>query len=248
MPKGFDKVTSNFGKLRLIMRVGGLEKDGKTHFALTAPGDIGVIDLDRGLEGVIQKFVNDKDIYAVNFRDMPIATQDDHEARWTAFEDAYGVLLKDPKIRTIIWDTDTEAWEMIRMAKFGRLTKIKSHHYGEVNAAFRNLIDRAFDADKNLIMIARYKKQYVKKSPTSDDSAWNGAYEAGGFTEAASIVQVNLRAKLIEDEDGELMPSITVVNCRQNMKTNGEVFEGDMATFPWVATSIIEGTSPEDWE
>lgn len=249
MPKGFDKATSELSRLRLIIRIGSLEKDGKTHLALTAPSPTGILDADRGLEGVVEKFVAmGKEIFVKNFRKMPVRSQSDHEARWGVVEEHYDTLLNDPIIRTIIWDTDTELWEMARMAYFGKLTQIKSHHYGEINAMFRKLIDNAFDADKNLILIARYKKQYVKKSPTSDDSAWNGKYEATGFSELPFIVQVNLRTRLIRNEDGTKTPTVEVINCRQNMQMNGEVFEGDEACFSWVAANIIEGTSPEDWE
>lgn len=249
MPKGFEQVTSELPPRRLIMRIGGLEKDGKTHFALTAPGPIGILDCDRGLEGVAEKFVvAGKEIHMKNYRKMPNRTQDDHEARWDAVERDHRILLADRAIRSILWDTDTEMWEIIRMAYFGKLTQIKSHHYGEVNATFRKLIDEAFDADKNLILISRYKKQYVKKSTTSDDSVWNGKYDAAGFSELPSIVQVNLRAQLVRDEDGVCAPTITVVNCRQNMGINGEVFEGDGACFSWIAANIIGGTSPEEWE
>jgi len=248
MPKGFNKVTDMPPPRRIIQRVGGLEKDGKTHYAFTAPGPLGVIDMDRGLEGVMEKFVAEKDIYVRNFRNMPMATQKHHEARWEAYESSWWELLRDSTIRTIITDTDTEAWEMARMAYFGRLTQIKSHHYAQVNSAFRKLIDGAFEADKNLILIARYKKQYVKKNPNSDDSVWNGKHEPAGFTEMPSIVQVNLRARLIRDSDGDMVPTITVVNCRQNMALTGEVFEGDEACFPWIAANIVEGTSPEEWE
>ncbi len=249
MPKGFERVTSALPPRRLIIRIGGLEKDGKTHFALTAPDPIGILDLDRGLEGVAEKFAAaGTEIYMKNYRKMPVRSHDDHVARWDAVEADYYTLLIDPAIRSILWDTDTEAWEMIRMAYFGKLTQIKSHHYGEVNSAFRKLIDAAFDSNKNLILISRYKKQYVKKNPASDDSVWNGKYDAAGFTELPSIVQANLKAKLVWGEDGEQVPTITVVNCRQNMQMNSEVFEGEQACFSWVAANIIEGTTPEDWE
>ena len=249
MLEGFEKATTELRFLRLVMRIGALEKDGKTHLALTAPAPIAVFDMDRGLEGVVEKFADTKEIQVTNFREMPVKTQKDHEAKWDMFEKRYWAVLADTTIRSIIWDTDTEAWEMIRMAYFGKLTQIKSHHYGEVNAVFRKLIDGAFDSNKNLIMLARYRKQYVKKNLTSDDSAWNGKYEPSGFTEAPNIVQVNLRTKLVEDEDGEQMPTAVVVNCRQNMTMNGHLFEGfDEVTFPWIAANIIEGTSPEDWE
>ena len=252
MPKGFDKLEVTDPILRLLLRVSGLEFAGKTHFALTAPDPIGILNMDRGLEGVVEKFLDGciatKEIHSTDFRHMPVKTQDDHEARWYKVEETHNTLLNDKAIRTIIWDTDTEAWEMARMAHFGRLTKIKSHHYGEVNAAFRKLIDDGFDAGKNLIMIGRDKKQYVKKSASSEDSAWNGKYEAAGFTELPSIAQVNLRAKIILGDDGNHTPTVTIGKCRQNLPLSGTVFEDEEACFSWVAANVINGTSPEDWE
>ena len=252
MPKGFDKATSTLKKLRLLMRIGGLEKQGKTHFALTAPGAVGVLDNDRGIEGVVEKFADEKDIYVKSFREMPMKTPEDYTARWNAFDDYYHRLLSDVAVRSIVWDTDTETWEMARLAYFGRPSNIPLK-YPPLNALYRKLIDEAYDADKNLILISRYKKQYVRKSPTSDDSAWNGKYEAAGFGELKDIVQVNLRARIAVDGNGNNTPSIEVVNCRQNMAMNGKVFDDVddpfyAPTFPCVAANIIEGNTPEDWE
>ena len=246
-PQGFERVTVRQLPRRVIMRVGGLEKNGKTHFALTAPAPLGILDLDRGLEGVLDKFLPTKEVYVKEFRNMPAKTDADHERRWAEFESGYYTLLASPNIRTVIVDTDTESWELIRMAEFGKLTQVKAQHYSKVNTPYRKLVDAAFDSDKNVIFIARYKKQYVKKQEASDDSAWNGKYEAAGFSELPFLVQVNLRSTLT-NANGVLSPRIEVVNCRQNMQIAGEVFEDDMAAFPWVAASIVAGTSPEDWE
>jgi hypothetical protein len=41
---------------RLLMAIDGPQKGGKTHFALTAPGPIGILNIDNGLEGVVEKF------------------------------------------------------------------------------------------------------------------------------------------------------------------------------------------------
>lgn len=248
MLKGFKEATVEaYRKLRLIIRVGALDKSGKTHFALTAPGPLGVLDMDRGLEGVIDKFIPHKKIFTKSFLDMPNKTRDDYDERWKHFEGGFYELIEHKDIRSIIVDTDTESWEIARLAFLGKLTQIKSHHYAQVNAAYRKLVDAAFDSDKNVIFIARHKKQYVKKRGDSDDTVWNGTYEAAGFTELPYLVQANLRSTL-EVDDGEITSHIEFINCRQNMALKGEVLDGDLATFPWVASYIVEGTTPEDWE
>ena len=235
---------------RLVMRIGGFEKEGKTHFGLTAPAPIDVLNIDRGLEGVVEKFARTKEIrMSEDFRAMPSETREDNERRWEAILASYTESLENATTRSILFDTDTEGWEIVRLAYFGKLVGVRELHYPEVNSIFRNIIDMAFVHDKNVIFTCRLRKQYVrsKTSEGKDTASWNGLYEESGFGEFASIVQANLRARIIE-VDGENYPTIKVINCRQNMQMNGEVFEGDMATFSWVAANIIEGTSPEDWE
>ena len=163
----------------------------------------------------------------------------------TAYTDA----LEDPHIRSILYDTDTEAWEIARLAYLGKLVGVRELHYPEVNSIFRNVIDMALAHDKNVIFTCRLRKQYVRSrnNEGKDASAWNGLYEESGFGEFASIVQVNLRAKIVTEDEVKI-PTIRVINCRQNMQMNGEVFEGDEARFSWIAANIIEGTSPEEWE
>ena len=246
MPKGFVEVDGSvIAPRRLVIRVGGLDKDGKTHFALTAPGPIAFMNIDRGTEGVIEKFATEKTIYMTeNFRDMPSTTDAENQKRWKAFHDCHWAALEDKKIRSIIWDTDTEAWEIARLAKFGRLEKVPPLMYTELNREFREMIDAAFNHDKNLILITKNKKQYVKRD-ADDKGSWNGKYEASGFTDLPYIVQANLRSRL-EVGGAGVKPYIEFINCRQNMALKGSELEGDLATFPWVASYIIDGTSPED--
>ena len=251
MPKGFSRVSPDImPPRRLVMRIGGFEKDGKTHFALTMPPPIALMNIDRGLEGMYEKFAREKELHiSEDFRAMPSETQEENEVRWEAIMDAYRNALEDTHIRSILYDTDTEGWEIVRLAYLGKLVGVRELHYPEVNSIFRQVIDMALASDKNVIFTCRMRKQYVKgKSAEGKDKAtWNGKYEESGFGEFGSIVQANLRAKIFEGDEGNV-PTIRVINCRQNMQMNGEVFEGDEACFSWVAANIIEGTSPEDWE
>jgi len=251
MPKGYTKISSDaVPPHRLVVRIGGFEKDGKSHWGLTAPAPISVINIDRGLEGMIEKFAREKEIHiSEDFRAMPSETQKDNEKRWEAIMSAYTNALEDKHIRSILYDTDTEGWEIARLAYLGKLVGVRELHYPEVNSIFRKVIDMALAHDKNVIFTCRLRKQYVRsKSVEGKDSAtWNGKYEESGFGEFGSIVQANLRAKIV-NEGGKNIPTVRIINCRQNMQMNGEVFEGDEACFSWVAANIIEGTSPEDWE
>lgn len=251
MPKGFSRVSSDImPPRRLVMRIGGFEKDGKTHFGLTLPPPIGIMNIDRGLEGMYEKFARIKELHiSKDFRAMPSKTREDNERRWDAITETYTEYLESPIIRSILYDTDTEAWEIARLAYLGKLVGVRELHYPEVNSIFRQVIDMALASNKNVIFTCRLRKQYIrsKSAEGKDTATWNGKYEESGFSEFGSIVQANLRAGII-NEDGINIPTIRIINCRQNMQMNGEVFEGDAACFSWVAANIIEGTSPEDWE
>ena len=240
MIKGFDRVTGGVRK-RIIARVVGRDKCGKTTLALTAPGPCLVFDMDRGLEGVIERFLPKKEIYSVSYREMLGNSQEEHVQKWSKFTEDYHRALAEPELRTIIVDTENAAWEMVRMARFGKLTQVKPHHYGPVNKEFSELVDAAFDSDKNLILLAREKKEY--KGGASGSDSWTGKWEPGGFSHMQYIVQVNLR--VFRDAEGF---GVEIVNCRQNSTLFGEVFHGELCTFPTLATMILEGTTPEDWE
>ncbi len=258
MPKGFNRVSSDaMPPRRLVIRIGGFEKEGKTHLGLTAPAPIGIVNIDRGLEGVVEKFAREKEIYmSEDFRAMPSKTQDDNGHRWDAIMETYTEYRESSLIRSMLFDTDTEAWEIARLAYLGKLVGVRELHYPEVNSIFREVIDMALAHDKNVIFTCRLRKQYVrsKSAEGKETSAWNGKWEESGFNEFGSIVQANLRAKIVND-GGVNIPTIRVINCRQNMQMNGVTFgePGEdrldaEVTFPYIAAMIIEGTSPEDWE
>ena len=250
MPKGFQQVTDVRLPKRLILRVGGLDKTGKTHFALTAPAPIAIINADRGLEGVVEQFINQKAIYTTpSFRDMPSETEAEAEKRWKELYDCYWSALEDKQTRSIVMDTDTEAWEIAQLAELGRLEKVPPLKYTQLNRKFREMIDAAFTHDKNVILVCKYKKQYVEsKNPNDTMGKWTGLHEPTGFNDLPYIVQANLRTRMNIGDGGSAIPTVEVVNCRQDMSLNGEVFEGEMASFPWIASMIVKGTTPEDWE
>ena len=65
---GFRKAGADAIRHRLIISVDGHEKQGKSHFALTAPQPIALFDVDTGLEGVVEKFEHTKGIYQNTYR------------------------------------------------------------------------------------------------------------------------------------------------------------------------------------
>jgi hypothetical protein len=119
---------------------------------------------------------------------------------------------------TVVMDTASEAHELSRLAAFGKLTQVMAHHYGPVNAEWRELIRLAYDSTMNTVLIHKLKPMYIENVRTKD-------YEVKGFGETGYLVQVNLTAHYGEEF------SMSVDNCRQNPKLNGELLSGLMSDF-----------------
>jgi len=237
--QGFVSANKRVIRPRIILSMEGLEKQGKTHFALTAPGPIAMFSTDTGEEGVVSKF-GSKEIWI-----MPMGKVEDEDSVDQAVEEidkfkkSYTNMLRGDEVKTIIIDTATEVWESLRMARFGRLTQIMPYQYGPVNAEYRALVREAYGYDKNLILLHKMKPKYVNDKRTDD-------YERAGFGDTGFLVQVNVKSYRYDPEDGGEF-SIYIRDCRQNPDLAGEEFVGDMCTFPFLASMVLPDIDPGTW-
>jgi len=240
--KGFYKAEKSQLR-RLVISVEGMEREGKTSFALSAPGPIALFDMDIGLEGVVDKWVDEKEIYIASFDYRDATDQDEWEAMWNRMRGSYLTALKDKSIRTLVWDTAGEAWELCRLARFGKLQQVRPHHYGPVNAEFRDMIRKVYETDKNLVMVHKMKPTYVDVKGTGEATR-TGEWERAGFSDIGYLMQMNLRVWRNLDEGFGL----TIRDCRQNASVAGIDIMEPMNTFPFVAAQVFPDTSTEEWE
>jgi len=239
---GFTKADTRVRK-RLIVGVEAREKCGKTNFVLTAPGPIVLFDFNDSLEGVIHKFADDKDIYVSDYtKTGNILSPDAWVKAWEQFKKEYISALKSPDVRSVDVDTATEQWELIRMARFGKILQVMPHMYAPVNAEFRDLIYMAYSSNKNLILTHKKKEEYVadKKNPAISNRT--GKYIRSGFSDSAYMVQVNLN--LDRDDQGFVA---TILDCRQNPFVVGLELRDEMINFPTLASLVLPETSEGDW-
>ena len=235
---GFKEADPSIVK-RLLVAVESLEKEGKTHFALTAPSPIAVFDFDTGMEGVVGKFTKTKKIYVSDYRRLGDAMTNKVEnwaIMWEKFKREYIAALEEPTIQTVVMDTATEVWELLRMARFGKLTQVMPYQYGPVNAEYRELLRKAYSGNKNLILLHKMKDEYVKDQRT-------GNLKRSGFGDTGYMVQVNLR--MWRDEDNHF--HMFVKDCRQNPDVAGLDLMDDAATFPMLANCIFPETTEKEW-
>lgn len=297
--KDFSLVDGTPPRRRLVISVAGRDKHGKNHLAFTAPGPIVLLDFDIGSEGVVEKFQSgeaNNGVPKVIIRSKPFivkppevveGNQDAEkiaEAEWRRFHGAYLRSLREPVVkihgkakraRTIIVDTGSEQWELLRLATFGKLVQVPSFKYREVNSIMRDMVRQALDGDVNVIFLHKLDNEWVK---TGKDAAGNekqaksGVALIKGFDEMAHLVQANIfsyRAPMADTRPaewkvkvglgeadtwtadprgaGELGFRARIINCRHNPQIEGVELCDDAIDFKTLAQMIVPGTTPEDW-
>ncbi len=238
---GFE-IAASPARRRLLISVEGRIKQGKTHFALTAPGPIAIQSLDMGLDGVVQKFQTRKPIHVATYDGVktddlknmsPEQVAQKMAGIWEQFVEDYKWALAN--CRTVVWDTGTEAWELNRLATLGKIGNVKPHHYTMVNMEHRELVRLAEKSDANLILLHRVKKEYVNENYT-------GRMERAGFNDIGSWVHILSKAE--RREDGF---HLIVQECRQNATLAGLDLPEPMASFPQLAQLVFPDSKPSDW-
>jgi hypothetical protein len=125
---------------------------------------------------------------------------------------------------------------MVRMARFGKLTQVKPHHYGPVNAEYRDLIRLAYANDKNFILLHKMKAEYVEDKRT-------GKFERAGFADTGFLVQLN--AQTWRDE--EMGFGITITDSRHQPHLAGMEITEPLLSFPFLAMQVYPESGEEDW-
>jgi len=239
-PSKFTPLTSSIPR-RLVWRSWGREKSGKNHFGLTAPGPVYGLYFDPGgLEGMVEKFLDEKEVHAIQFRfNKKRNGQDEAKALKQDWIDAYEESLNNAK--TIQWD-ETELWELCRFAEWGR-ESAKGREYGPLNGEYRGWIQDAFDAGVNLQLIQKVKEEWIDDKPS-------GEMVPFGFKQAGNIVQVNLEHSYTPPEDPDAPKAdgfnVKIYECRQNMGLSFENYGNiDFAT---LGQLIYPDSEAEEWQ
>lgn len=246
---------------RVVASIVAGEKSGKTHFCMTAPGPIAAISTDTGTEAVAKKFLGKKRIVIRPFTSARELQQDgasksDAVKEWTGMSDAYKRIIDTKAVRTLLIDTGSEAWELCRLARLGKLTQVMPHHYVEVNSEFQTLIKLGYSrTDLNILWIHKTKKEYAKGKEGKD--SWTGKMERAGFGDMPFLVDVNLKNYFLRGRthptEGTSLPpcfAVEVIDSRLEMlNAVGTVLEEDMCTFPFLAETLFPDTAGMDfWE
>lgn len=245
---GAPDILNNF----IILALDGFTKVGKTTFALTAPGPIAYLDLNLRAMGVIEPFSEVKDIYQIQIavpqttskkgmaasgglNVIQTANTEQCEAQWDLFVNSYKNALVRREIRSIIIDTATEAYDLTKLARFGRLQQVDPFHWGPVKREFADLVKMGYAARKNVLWIHNLKADFKTGQPKRD-----------GLTSLDTNVQMNVTA-YYDDDTNEYCVRIDDCGINAELNHTGEVLCGDMCSFPFLASLVYPETPPEVW-
>jgi hypothetical protein len=222
-----------------FMQIYGDTGTGRTTLALTAPGPIALIHASEKLEGIVQPVAAEKDIRLYNFGGVfsgdaqTIATQASEAMAdlKSAWDDALGWA------RTVVMDTHTEAWELLRLARFGTLTPkgTVAALYGPVNAEWKS-IWKAFRRQDtcNFIAIGQIRERYRKDKPT-------GVMEQAGQKDMPYYADVIVRTSR---NSGSFVG--TVEKAWWNAHIEGLEVEDEMLDYATILGLVTE-TDSEEW-
>lgn len=236
---------------KVLMEVYGDSGTGRTTFALSAPGPIALIHASEKITGIVEPWVQQgKRIRLLDYGDSYAGTDDEIAAKadrkWTmvrdGFYDAFGWA------RTIVLDTHSELWELLRLARFGNLKPSGGRvdaNWGPVNNEWRSLF-KAIRAQErtNVIVIGQTKDEYKKsaggRSTGMGDRTGNTI--RAGQKEVLFLCDVSVRTgKEYVDGGVEFFSIIEKGWFAGHLE--GTVVPGEISNFP----SVMEMITSVDW-
>lgn len=261
---------------RIIVDLWGEWQSGKTHTALTFPKPLAMISLDRGEEGVIQKFQEDGDYYdgEIGWRsftyDPPVRKDNESDegfgARcekvaaelWPKIRAAIVWACSNKDVKTICVDTHTEMWEVLRLASFGKLSRVPELGYTEVNAEFKSLLRKMEFSGKHVVLTGRAKREYketINKNTGKKQSEGTGRVIRDGFSRLDYSIPASFRMESfiekVRDKKtgkvtrGEFTTTATLTRYRRLPELVGVQLTNP--TFLDIATTLRPDVDAEEW-
>jgi len=139
---------------RIIAHVSGGPATGKTYLALTGKPPIYYINLDRGTEGVVEQFAQNKEIYISNPIIRPESTQGEYYTMWNEFVQLWRELCAKEE-GTIVLDTMTVITDLAKNAHFGKTVQIPPNQAYQWQEPLRDLVRSTHDSKMNAVIIQR---------------------------------------------------------------------------------------------
>lgn len=240
---------------RIIAASAGEPGSRKTSFWLEAPAPIVLHSMDRGLEGVVQRYQEIKDIY---FKEYDWSVQGDDPVQaakdtWEEFFENYKESIElckstsDRRSGTVVLDKEPDFWLLNRFAS-GLTGGDNQKDYAEANSKMRELVNLAKQSDVNLGFIQGLKDKWGKVVSKAGHSSQGptGERVPAGFKEIEGLVHMVLLHKGLSLDTW----SITVGKVRGPgaMELAEQEFTYNMVpSFTDFAQLVFPDTLESDW-
>lgn len=229
------KPPTPFAGGRMVTQVAAREKRGKTHYSLTADDPIIYIDNDIGSEGVVDKFLDTKDILAYRFRiDKDDGTQKEWKEQWEEQDKVIRAALGLKEQGTLIIDTWCEDYELVRLAEWGKLENIQ-REYGVIYSKLIELIRLMYESSMNTILIVKLKPVYNQP----------GRFEPAGWKDTPFRVQTYIELDREDLRGGDCSFSATIRDSRLAKSMIGSTFEDEACDFEIMKSAIFAARKKE---
>lgn len=242
---------SNTPKSRIIGASFGEPGTGKTSFWLGAPGPIVVQSLDMGLEGVVEPFTEQKDIYVAEYEWNPTDDQEDMQELAIQLRDKFieDFIYAIANAKTVVWDKETDVYELFRYAEFGAPNDTP-RDYPVLYQRYRRYINMVKPLEINFGVVQGMKTPWVQK--TSGTGAAQLAKTKDrvrkGMDEIEGLVHVNIEHVRAKGEDGNSTFELHVGKTRGPGAREVQDHVFDNFTFTDFAMAVFPDTSEKDWE
>lgn len=238
-------------RTKLDIVVEGLEGTGKTFFGLTGPGPVALHKLEDGLHRAIQGFsaetLEKLELYPFEYdfartlklpgADLSKGMVEQSADVWTEF--VANARASVEKCRTNIIDTGSAVWELLRLARHGKLTSIIPVQYTALNLEFKELLQVLHKSSANNIWLHKLKPAY-----DAADKKIPNVYEREGFGGIAYEVDAVVRLTF-DDLDGL---KLRFGKCANRALTGTFVTGQENISFAKIATMIYPNTDKKYWE
>lgn len=234
---------------RLFVSTSGLDKSGKTHWALGGPGDVAVLAVDPGTPEIVRQTAKrGKRVFPVFL--SPTSTQDGAGKEWEKVERVFSAVVAERAVRTFVVDTMSDLWNLARLKEFGKLEQVPPLRYVGLNRWFEQLVTDVARKrpDLNVVYIHRLGKEYKKEG---GKDSWSGGYETKGFSQMPFVVDMNVshyyRPPSLQAGQPGAFGLQVFGPSRVNAGVAGLVLEGELCTFQMLATMCFPAVPAEMW-
>ncbi len=205
----FDRYTKadQPAKLRLIASSCGEVGSGKTSFWLGAPGPIIVLSFDQGLEGVVEAFQDQKDIYVKTFSWVTAPGAEPDQSAAVDMRDEFTEVFEHAVLhaRTVVLDTETAMFGVFKYAEFGAPEKGRPDDWDKLKNRCRRLLNMPKALDINFGVIQSMGNEWITQINPKNGAkgiTQSGRREAKGMDDVPSIMPINLEHAI---EGGEFV-------------------------------------------